>query len=170
MTKILSIILLSFFIFNFAHASKKTTYLKCPMMMKENRGETFPDSWWPIGSQLNEFFVKIVEGKKDKITINKYFTGKNFRKDSKPKHWDYLKNIVPERNGNILKYSVSNSYKLNGEDHKESETFIFTKDSAWKSEYLEFAVLPSVPMHTKHKLVGDCSELDKKTYKKLIKG
>ena len=61
MKKLVIIFILSFFLFNTAYAAKKTTYLRCPLKMVENRGKTFDISWWPIGSELNEFYVKIVE-------------------------------------------------------------------------------------------------------------
>ena len=45
-------------------------------------------------AQLNEFYVKINEGKKDKVSIHKYFTAKDFRKDQKPDDYGFLKDLV----------------------------------------------------------------------------
>ena len=64
--KALLYIVLSFLIFGPVNAAKKVTYLKCPLMMVENKGKTYGEDWWPIGAQLNEFYVKINEGKKIK--------------------------------------------------------------------------------------------------------
>lgn len=168
--KALLFIVLSFLIFGPVNAAKKVTYLKCPLMMVENKGKTYGEDWWPTGAQLNEFYVKINEGKKDKVSIHKYFTAKDFRKDQKPDDYDFLKNLVFKRNNNELKYSYSDSWKdENGKDAEVSESFIFINDNNWRVEYLQFEEYEGLNVHIKHKLAGDCSQVDKKSYKKLIK-
>ena len=177
MNKILFFILINFLFFNSAYASKNTTYLKCPLMMIENKGKTYSESWWPTGAQLNEFYVKIKEGKKVKISIHKYFTAKDFRKDQKPYDGDgELRNLVFSKENDELKWSNSDSFKTkDGYNVKYSDSFNFKKQSDnWVLTVLEFSEFshkdPSKEIHIKHKLAGDCETIDKKTHKKLIKG
>ena len=177
MNKILFFILINFLFFNSAYASKNTTYLKCPLMMVENKGKTYPESWWPTGAELNEFYVKIKDGKKIKVSIHKYFTAKNFRQDQKPDDFDgFYKNLIFSKDGDKLTWTHSESFKVDNFDAKTSDSLTFKNVSGnWDLTILEFAEYiskdkSSQDIHIKHKLAGDCEIIDKKTHKQLIKG
>ena len=177
MNKILFFIIINFLFFNSAYASKNTTYLKCPLMMLENKGKTYPESWWPTGAQLNELYAKIKDGKKIKVSMHKYFTAKNFRQDQKPDDYDgFLKNLVFSKEDDKINWTHSESFKTKEVHGKTSDSFTFKNISGnWSLTVLEFAeyIYPdnsSQDIHIKHKLAGDCETIDKKTHKQLIKG
>ena len=145
-------------------------------MMVENKGKTYPESWWPTGAQLNEFYVKIIESKKVKVSIHKYFTAKNFREDQKPYDGDgELKNLVFSREGEKINWTYSDTFKAKNVNGKISDSYTFKNISGnWKLTIFEFSEYTypdksSQDIHIKHKLSGDCLEVDKKSYKKLIK-
>ena len=81
-------------------------------MMVENKGKTYPESWWPTGAQLNELYAKIKDGKKIKVSMHKYFTAKNFRQDQKPDDYDgLLKNLVFSKEDDKINWTHSESFK-----------------------------------------------------------
>jgi len=179
--KILSFIILSFLFFNTAYAAKKTTYLRCPLMMVENKGTSFA-SFWKVGDNLNELYAKVVEAKKTKISLHFYMTSQDYWKDQKPSDEDGLfKNIVFKKDNDELKWSDSFSDKFKDETKKEmvemkfSTSFKFKDtDNQWSLIWLEYNEYiyeknSSDNIHIKHKLGGDCIVIDKKLYKDFIK-
>ena len=179
--KILSFIILSFLFFNTAYAAKKTTYLRCPLMMVENKGRTFDASYWKVGDNLNELYAKVVEAKKTKISMHLYFTGKDYWKDSKPNNIEgSLKNKVFKKINDELKWSDSfstkwNDKKLGKVEAKTSDSYRFKNiNNKWSLTLLQYNEFfnekdPSQDMHMSHKLGSDCLQIDKKLYKDFIK-
>jgi hypothetical protein len=179
--KILSFIILSFLFFNTAYAAKKTTYLRCPLMMVENKGTSFA-SFWKVGDNLNELYAKVVEAKKTKISLHFYMTSQDYWKDQKPSDEDGLfKNLVFKKDNDELKWSDSFSDKFKDKTKKEmvetkfSTSFKFKDtDNQWSLIWLEYNEYiyeknSSDNIHIKHKLGGDCIVIDKKLYKDFIK-
>ncbi len=186
MKKLVIIFILSFFLFNNAYAAKKTTYLRCPLKLVENRGKTFDSSWWPIGSELNEFYVKIVESKKTKISVHQYFTSKDYWEKNgqiiKPDDRDgFLKNLVFKKENDELNWSTSWSDKWKDKNKKEmvqaktADSFTFKKTGdRWNLKVMELGKYIYEKSHSSnidifHKLAGDCLIIDKKLYKNFIK-
>ena len=180
--KFILFFIISFLFFNTAYAAKKTTYLRCPLMMVENKGRSFDESWWKIGDNLNEVYAKVIEAKKTKISIHSYFTGQDYWKDSKPSNENGLrKNLVFTKNNDELKWSDSFSDKIKDKELNEtvemkySETYKFKNvNSEWSLILLEYNEYTyekthSSNVHIKHKLSGDCIVIDKKLYKDFIK-
>tara|TARA_Y100000590_G_C15670682_1_gene996142 strand:- start:85 stop:645 length:561 start_codon:yes stop_codon:yes gene_type:complete len=182
MKKLVIIFILSFFLFNTAYAAKKTTYLRCPLKLVENRGKTFTSDWWPIGIELNEFYVKIVESKKTKISVHQYHSAKDYWKDQKPNNADgFFKNLVFKKENDELDWSYTESNKFKDKNKKEmiqaktalSYTFKKTGDR-WNLKVMELEKYIYEKSHSdnidiSHKLSSDCLIIDKKLYKDFIK-
>jgi hypothetical protein len=166
--------------FNTVYTDEKTTYLRCPLMMVENKGRTYDASYWKVGDNLNELYAKVVEAKKTRISMHLYSTGKDYWKDSKPNIYEgLLENIVFKRINNELKWSDSNSTEFNDKElgkvvGKTNDSYKFNNiNNKWSLtllQYEEFIIEKdsSQNIHVSHKLGSDCFQIDEKLYKNFI--
>ena len=180
--KIFLSVILSFIFINTTYAAKKITYLRCPLMMVENKGKTFTAPYWKIGDEMNEVYAKIIETKKTKISMYSYYTSQDYWIDSKPNNEEgLLKNLVFTKDKNMFKWSDAFSSKFKDQNTKEmvensySRSYKFKNDNnKWNLIFLEYSEFKyeeshSRNIHIKHKLGGDCLTIDKKLYKDFIK-